>query len=173
MMLQARNRVRRTELSPYATREDFLSVFQEDSEELYRLSFLLTADHEKAEKCFVAGIDDCANENRVFREWSHSWAKRIVIENAIRELKPRPSSPVTASFSHREELTGSGRDFDVEAVLTIGDFERFVFVMSVLEHYSHHECALLLNCSVLEIRQARSHAFEQLASSSEAVSFAS
>ena len=60
---------------------------------LYQLSFLLTGDHEKAEKCLVAGIEDCVKENRVFREWARSWAKRIIVENAIRELKPRPSLP--------------------------------------------------------------------------------
>jgi hypothetical protein len=44
--------------------------------------------------------------------------------------------------------------------------------MSVLENYSHHECALLLGCSVLEIRQARLHALEELAGSGQVVSFA-
>jgi 5-hydroxyisourate hydrolase-like protein (transthyretin family) len=44
----------------YATREDFMNG-------LYQLSFLLTGDHQKAERCFVAGIEDCATESRVFR----------------------------------------------------------------------------------------------------------
>lgn len=33
-------------------------------------------------------------------------------------------------------------------VSTLDDFERFVFVMTVLEGYSEHEHALLLNCSI-------------------------
>jgi DNA-directed RNA polymerase specialized sigma24 family protein len=176
MREQARNQVRRSEPNPYATREDFLNVISEDRDGLYQLSFLLTGDHEKAEKCVVAGIEDCVNENRVFREWARSWAKRIIVENAIREMKPRPSLPnsssVATGFSPGEESRASAGHFDVDAVLGLGDFERFVFVMSVLEHYSHHECALLLGCPVLEVRQGRFHALEALAGSSQAVSFA-
>jgi DNA-directed RNA polymerase specialized sigma24 family protein len=176
MREQARNQVRRNEPNPYATREDFIKVFHEDMYGLYQLSFLLTGDHEKAEKCFVAGIEDCIKENRVFREWARSWAKRIIVTNAIRELKPRPSlpesSPPATVFSHGDESGSSGGHFDLEAVLKLGDFERFVFVVSVLEGYSHHECALLLGCSVLEIRQARLYGLEQLASTGQAVSFA-
>jgi DNA-directed RNA polymerase specialized sigma24 family protein len=177
MREQDSNQVRRSEPNSYATREDFINVFNEERNKLYQLSFLLTADHEKAEKCFVAGIENCVNENRVFKEWARSWAKRIIVENAIRELKPRPSllssSSVASVFSHSEELSGSGGHFDVDAALGLGDFERFVFVMSVLEHYSDHECALFLGCSVLEIRQGRLHALEQLAGSGQTVSFAS
>jgi len=176
MREQARNQDRRNEPNPYATREDFIKVFHEDMSGLYQLSFLLTADHEKAERCLVAGIEDCVKENRVFREWARSWAKRIVVANAIRELKPRPSlpssSPFATVFSHGDESSGSGGHFEVDAVLGLGDFERFVFVMSVLEKYSHHECALLLGCSVLEIRQARLHALEELAGSDQALSLA-
>jgi hypothetical protein len=176
MREQARNQVHRNEPNPFATREDFIKVFHEDMNGLYQLSFLLTGDHEKAEKCFVAGIEDCVKENRVFREWARSWAKRIIVENAIRELKPRPSLPSypprATVFSHSEQSSGSGGHFDLETALKLGDFERFVFVMSVLENYSHHECALLLGCSVLEIRQARLHALEELASSGQVVSFA-
>lgn len=41
----------------YATREEFLKIFEEDMNGLYQLSFLLTGDHQKGERCFVAGID--------------------------------------------------------------------------------------------------------------------
>ena len=171
-----RHQVRRNEPNPFATREDFIQVFHEDMNGLYQLSFLLTADHEKAERCLVAGIEDCVKENRVFREWARSWAKRIIVANAIRELKPTPSfpsSPPSATvFSHREQASDSGGHFDLETVLRLEDFERFVFVMSVLESYSHHECALLLGCSVLEIRQGRLHALEELASARQVTSFA-
>jgi DNA-directed RNA polymerase specialized sigma24 family protein len=176
MREQARHQDRRNQPNPYANREDFIKVFHEDMNGLYQLSFLLTGDHERAENCFVAGIEDCVEENRVFREWARSWAKRIIIEKAIRELKPRPSlpsSPPSATvLSHRQQSTGSGGHFELKTVLKLGDFERFVFVMSVLENYSHHDCALLLGCSDFEIRQARFHALEELASSGQVVSFA-
>ena len=168
---QARHQDRRNEPNPYATREDFINLFHEDINGLYQLSFLLTGDHEKAERCFVAGIEVSVKENRVFREWARSWAKRVIVANAIRELKPHPSlprsSPSATGFSPSEKSSGSGGHFDLETVLRLGDFERFVFVMSVLENYSHRECALLLGCSVWEIRQARHHALEELASSKQ------
>jgi DNA-directed RNA polymerase specialized sigma24 family protein len=170
------NRVRRREPNSYATREDFISVFSEDRNELFQLSLLLTGDHKKAEKCFVAGIENCVSQSRVFKEWARTWAKRIIVENAIRELRPHPSlrgsSSVATVFSHRGKLSDPGGHFDVDAVLGLEDFERFVFVMSVLEHYSHHECALLLGCSASEIREGRLHALEHLATSGQRASFA-
>ena len=164
------------EANQYATGEDFDRIFAEDMDRLHQLSFLLTRDQEKAEKCFVTGLEDSVKSNRVFREWARSWARRIIVENAIREPKPRPSlpgsSPSATAFSHSQQPSGSGGHFDLETVLGLGDFERFVFVMSVLENYSLHECALLLGCSVFEIRQARLHALEELARSGQVVSFA-
>ena len=177
MRERVRNQIRRNEPNPYATREDFINIFHGDGDELYQLSFLLTRDHAKAEECFLAGIENCVNENSVFREWARIWAKRIIVEDAIRKLRPRPSLPgsslVAALYTYSEESNGngSGGHFDLDAVLRLGDFERFVFVMSVLEHYSHHECALLLGCSVWEVRGGL-HALEQLAASRQAVSFA-
>jgi DNA-directed RNA polymerase specialized sigma24 family protein len=158
--------------NPYATREDFINVFNDDRDELYQLSFLLTRNHVQAEKCFVTGLEDCVKENRVFREWANSWAKRIIVENAIRELKPRPNLPRRSSvhtvFGHSAESHGLDRHFDVDAVLRLEDFERFVFVMSTLEQYSQHECALLLGCSILEIWEGL-HSLKELARPSQAI----
>jgi len=133
----------------YATREEFLKIFDEDMNGLYQLSFLLTGDHQKGERCFVAGIEDCAKENRVFREWARAWAKRVIVENAIRELHPRRSHSnsfalLRAVFSHNQQSSGPIGHFEVDAVLGLADFERFVFVLCVLERYREHECALLL-----------------------------
>jgi len=84
------------QLNDHATFEDFRSVFAESMDDLYQLSFLLTADHHKAEQCFIAGVEDSVRENFVFKEWARSWAKRVIIQSAIRELKPRP---LATSFS--------------------------------------------------------------------------
>src|SRR5580658_6979360 len=73
----------------YATREDFLNIFNQDMNGLYQLSFLLTGDLQKAEQCFISGVEDCAKENRVFREWARVWTRRVIAQNAIRELNPR------------------------------------------------------------------------------------
>jgi DNA-directed RNA polymerase specialized sigma24 family protein len=162
--------VREHEGSPYASHEDFHTIFNEDLQELYQLSFLLTRDPAKAERCLVSGLEDCFSGNRVFREWARSWAKRTIVRNAIRELKPRPSqsnSPLSgAMFSDMNQHSrGPCGHFKLDAVLRLADFKRFVFVMSVLEHYSEHDCALLLGCSARDIREGRTRALKELANS--------
>src|SRR5215831_13395524 len=79
----------------YATCADFSRIFAEDMKNLYLLALVLTADSEKAEQCFVSGLDDCITGNQVFREWAGSWARRVVIKNAIRMIAPgrEPASP--------------------------------------------------------------------------------
>jgi DNA-directed RNA polymerase specialized sigma24 family protein len=155
------------EADVYASREEFHAIFNEDLKQLYQLSFLLTRDTAKAERCLVVGLEECVNENFGFREWARCWAKRVIVQNAIRETKPRPIYPNSrlsdASFSEIDELsTAPDRHFASEAVLNLEDFERFVFIMSILEHYSDHDCALLLECSVREILEARARGLTEL-----------
>ena len=64
----------------------------EDRTRLYLLSFLLTADSAKAERCFVPGLDLAAEDNAALRDWVHSWARRIVIGNALRLIAPHPEA---------------------------------------------------------------------------------
>jgi hypothetical protein len=167
---QARSEICGNAENRYAAREDFLKIFDEDMNGLYQLSFLLTGDHQKAERCFVAGLEDCVKDSRVFREWARSWAKRVIVKNAIRELHPRWShsnsfahAPII--FSSNRQLSGPSGHFDADAVSGLADFERFVFVLCVLEHYREHECAVLLDCSDSEVGGARMQAIEELAKS--------
>jgi hypothetical protein len=55
----------------------------------------------------------------------------------------------------------------MDAVLRLGDFERFVVIMSVLEHYSEHDCALLLDCSAKRNSGTRTRALKELMNSSQ------
>ena len=158
----------------YASREDFRAIFNEDLKQFYQLSFLLTRDTAKAERCLVVGLEECVKGNPVFREWARSWAKRVIVQNAIREMKPRPihsnSLLSDISFSDIYQLSGApDRHFALEAVLNLEDFGRFVFIMSVLEHYSDHDCALLLGCSVKEILESRARTLRELMESSQGV----
>src|ERR1700744_4269883 len=91
MSRQPRSQVYGNSENRYATRDDFLKIFDENLNGLYQLAFLLTGDHQKAEGCFVAGLEDCVKESRVFREWARTWAKRVIVKNAIRELHPQAS----------------------------------------------------------------------------------
>jgi hypothetical protein len=62
----------------------------EDRVRLYLLSYLLTADHAKAEQCIAAGLEFTAEDNAAFRDWAHSWARRIVIHDALQLIGPHP-----------------------------------------------------------------------------------
>ena len=170
MSERAKIRVREVEANVYASPDDFHTIFNEDRKGLYRLSFLLTRDPAKAERCLVVGLEYCVRGNRVFREWARSWAKRAIVQNATRELQPRPSQSNSflsgASSLDIDQLSNrSGNHFEVDAVLHLPDFERFVFIMSALEHYSEHDCALLLGCSARDIREGRTRALKELADS--------
>lgn len=143
---------------------DVHKVFTENIDSLYLLALLLTGDQERAEQCFVSGVEDSLNANDAFKQWAHAWAKRDIIQNAIRAKHP---SPDTATLSAENDLRTDKKrptieDPHLEAVLALQDFNRFVFVMSVLEHYSDRSCAVLLGCSVQDIRRARMKAVEEL-----------
>ena len=149
----------------YAAREDFRKIFDEDLDRLYQLSFLLTGDRRNAENCFVAGVEACADENRVFSEWVRAWTIRVVVENAIRELTPRPTrsnSPSQPDLRTRESTSPTGY-FDADTLLGLADFDRFVFVLRVLEGFPENECALLLGSSRSQVREACTSALKKLA----------
>jgi DNA-directed RNA polymerase specialized sigma24 family protein len=153
--------------SQYATAEDFRKLFADDMTSLYLLSFLLTASHEKAEQCFVSGIEDCAQGSSVFQQWARSWARRVIIQNAVRMIAPRPLYRDELTHESPSAVVRNERKQDQDAawaeVLALGNFERFVFVVSVLEGYRDRECATLLGCTVLEVGHARTRALQQIA----------
>ncbi|HWY57108.1 MAG TPA: hypothetical protein VNZ03_21760 [Terriglobales bacterium] len=165
MPKQARIQISAGSENLYATSEDFYKILDEDLNRLYQLSFLLSGDRQKAENCFVAGIEACADENRVFSEWVHASTIRVVVENAIRELMPRPTRSNLSSLlplRSRESTSPTGY-FDADTLLGLADFDRFVFVLRVLEGYPENECALLLGSSRSQVREACTNAIKKLA----------
>jgi DNA-directed RNA polymerase specialized sigma24 family protein len=153
-----------TSPTQYASSGEFCRVFYEETDSLYRLSFLLTADGEKAQQCFVSGLENSVNGNPVFKDWARSWARRAVIQNAVRIINPRPMEDNAPSDSNADGRTLAEGQPEIAAVLDLAPFERFVFVMSVLEHYSEHECSVLLGCSRREVVAARIRALRQIGS---------
>lgn len=150
---------------PYATKADFCQIFNEEMQSLYTLGFLLTADPETAEKCFVRGLEDSAEGNPVFKEWARSWARRTIIQNAIRAIRPHPSerSGSPNSLPDRNALDLGTEQPEITAILRLEPFERFAFVMSVLERYSDQECSVLLGCTRRDLITARTRALSQTA----------
>lgn len=142
----------------YATSADFCKIFEADMDRLYLLSFLLTGNSELAERCFVEGLHDARNGNRVFKEWAQAWSRRTVIKNAIRALHPTPDTSTTSSAP--SELASFSDVSQIGALAKLSVFERFVFVVTVLEGYADRDCALLFGCSRQAVVSARVRALQ-------------
>jgi hypothetical protein len=105
----------------------------------------------------------------VFKGSGHLWARRRIIVNAIGLLCPPPNDE-TESNEARTLLLNRSVTAAVRAcpnfarVLQLNPFERFIFVMSILEKYSVHECSLLLGCLRRDVIDARSAAIQRLVS---------
>ncbi len=167
-MFRSRNKQKTIErATEYASCKDFQQIFNEDMVGLHRLAFLLTADHAKAEQCFVGGLEDSIHGNPVFRQWARAWSKRAIIQSAIKAVAPTPTRrgalPEAAEAQWR-----NGNDVEsIAAVVASWEpFERFVFVMAVLEGYGLRECAALLACPVQDVIAAKSFALQRLAAQS-------
>ena len=146
----------------YAKHADFCDALKDDTEPLYRLAFLLTANHKESEQCVVSTVKEAFQEQAVFMEWARAWVKRRVIENAIEIV-----SPASVGSGQKRDFWAAGqhntqRECEIDAVTKLDPFERFVFVMSILERYSNWECSLLLGCSMNKVAQARMRALGRL-----------
>ncbi|HET7890841.1 MAG TPA: hypothetical protein VFL34_04925 [Candidatus Sulfotelmatobacter sp.] len=150
----------------YATGTDFCRIFENDMNRLYLLALLLTADRDFAEKCFVRGLEDAKASNPVFQDWAESWARRTIIINAIRLLTPH-AGKTTSLRNGFTPVELPELPLKLSAILGLATFERFVFVMSVLEGYPDRDCKLLLNCSGTDFAEARIRALRQLAASAD------
>jgi len=80
-------------------------------------------------------------------------------------MAPRPDHAASARVSLDPDAKlqrTPAKHAAIATVLALGDFERFVFVLSVLERYSDQDCSILLSCSREEVRTARVRAILQI-----------
>lgn len=152
----------------YATCNDICRFFTENVTQFYLLSFLLTASSDKAEQCFAGGLDDCVNGVAVFQGWVDGWARRVIVRRAIRMIQPQPGDAAPRRWAVRSEDEDSVarcglQEAQFAGVLALKDFERFAFVLSVLEGYPDGSCAALLGTSRQKVGEARLRALQHLA----------
>ena len=162
----------RMDSSLHATCDDFRRFFLDQMSALYALSLLLTGAHDAAERCFMAALDECIRAQHVPIEKIQGRAKRAIIQYAIRLLKLHFGrfGPPTRAKAPRQ-----GHDlslFQMDWLLKLPDFDRVVFVMSVLENHSGAACAFLLYCSLEEVRDARGRALAAIGGSGDTASSA-
>jgi DNA-directed RNA polymerase specialized sigma24 family protein len=160
-------KVRNQEPALYATRSEFCRIFEKDMNRLFLLSFLLTGNRTVAEQCFVGGLHIAQEGNLVFKEWAESWARRAIILNAIRMIRPRPVPDGTLPSTESGTVSEFAEQAEIARIVDLPAFERFAFVMSVLERYSDQECSLLLSCTRGDVAEARTRALDRMGKSAD------
>jgi hypothetical protein len=157
----------------YATSSDFCRIYIEQMNGLYLLSLLLTADPQKAEQCFLSGFEESVRNSTVLKERAYLWARRSIILRAIQLLGPRPTGENESHEARLSRLHGQRHENvlaeaqahpNLVGIVRLNSFERFVFIMSVLEMYSDQECSLVLGCFRRDAIDARTAALRTLAS---------
>jgi DNA-directed RNA polymerase specialized sigma24 family protein len=136
---------------------------------LQRLALLLTANSQAANRCLISAVRECIATSSVSKEWVLSWTRRVVIRIAINlVMGSGGQSFVNTNDDADDGLVAFFPDDSLDAIagsesiLDLPEFERFVFVICVLERYSIHDCALLLGKSPRDIVEARQRVGNQL-----------
>jgi hypothetical protein len=152
------------EVTPYALAADVGEVFTEEMHSLYLLSFLLTADKDKAEQCFIGALGEYLEGMGAFIEWARLWARPAIIRQAIRMIKPAPEDTDLSPLGRlKKTAVASPSNNFLAVIVSLSAFERFVFVISILERLSDGDCLSLLRCSRRELDVARELAVRFLA----------
>lgn len=170
IVLLHRNQISVGKGDDYATCHDLKRLFINEMNSFYLLAYMLTGDNATAEQCLVAALDDCVNGPSVLKHSVRWWARRKIIHNAIRTIRPGATvSHITAhanNFKANERETGLYSDLYSDVAMTVlrqlPDFQRFVFVMSFLERYLNEDSSMLLGCTVAEVRDGQTEALRQI-----------
>ena len=135
----------------HATATDFCAIFAEEMPSLYLLALLLTGNKDKASQCLVLGLADCGHRIGRFMERARTRARHAIVKHAISMIRPDPRSVGKQPFFSTKEPANNR----FSAIVALDAFERFVFVMSVLEGRSDDDCRRLLRCTQQELATAR------------------
>src|SRR5882757_818207 len=103
----------------YATATDYYRIFVEEMDSLYLLALLLTADKDMAEQAVIGGLGECVERIGVCLERARSWARRAIVKDAIRKIRPVPQKGANEFF-------GSPKTPD-----NVGTSDPFAFIASL------------------------------------------
>jgi hypothetical protein len=97
----------------------------------------------------------------------------MIIRNAVSIISPKAYHGEQLSEGNEQMDVCSGEYAAFAPILTLEPFDRFVFVLSVLERYSDHECTVLLNSARRDVAAARTRALHCIAPAAEERHYAS
>jgi hypothetical protein len=146
-------------VSKCAAPTDCYRVFSEEMDSLYFLAFLLTADKNIAEQCFVYSLGECVDRFSALLDRARSWARSAIVRNAIGIIRPVPEEDTYVVNATLPATEGVSNPFAL--IVSLPAFERFVFVLSILEGQSDEHCQSLLSCSRQEVVMARKTALRR------------
>ena len=149
-----------------SAQNDICQTLKQDMKTLYLLCLLLTGSQHCAEQCFVSSLSDSMNMKATFADWNISMVRHVVVRNAIRMMPLVMNNNKGKTSPSGQSGVISSANPALHRVLCLEMFERFVFVMSMLEGYSDHECAKLLRASARDVSVAKEMAFRHLAAPS-------
>lgn len=130
----------------------FCQVFKDELARLFSLALLLTADPVKAERCFISSLNDSVSFPSLEKERVLFWSKRFIIHNAIRLVGAAFENEIMALGV---SLQSTRPPALLHALLQLAPFERFVFVLSILEGLEEDEICSFLKCSLGDLAAAR------------------
>ena len=159
------HRLSSSEQDLFATFEDFGQLSAKEMTKLFCLAMDLTADADRAETCLILAMRDCFQKNGLAKHRIHTWARRMVIRNALRLVLG----------IENEILCEAGLDFPLQpnefpvdahrdsiAIRNLPDLDRVTFVICVVERHSILDCALLLRKAPQEVHDAIVRATNQV-----------
>lgn len=172
-------------------KSEMCAAFAQNTESLFRLSYLITGEQSKAESSFAQALDSAiaSAATVVSSDFVLSWAKRVVIKASLQTLSKsdRPegpglrgfdsanleaqflessSGPAAAAGSRQEEngeKVSPARDSLCEGLLSLKPLLRIAFVLRYLENLSKRDIALLLDVSPAILNRALQSALLKLA----------
>lgn len=151
-----------SERDEYAGKEEFVSLFERERANLWRLAWLLTANSEAAKQCVLRAFRECTASSSVSKDWILTWTRRVVVRNAIRLVMgiDGQSFVNTNDNANDGSIASVPNDWlkeivEVGSIVDLPQLDRFVFVLCILERYSNQDCALLLGRSLREIIEAQ------------------
>jgi DNA-directed RNA polymerase specialized sigma24 family protein len=156
-----------------ATEQALNRSIEEQQGELYWLAYLLTGDREISANALIEAlnVEESVEDspNSFFREWMSTWARKLVIANALRAIH----GPLKASarqrdwqrveYSALQDKIAAGNPFTAgftraeleRALLAIDMFPRCALLLTVFEQLSLEDAAILLDASKAQVRSAK------------------
>lgn len=135
---------------------DLAQGWLDEITDLYLLCFLLTADKMMAEQLFADAMDEYVGSPAAASgAWARGQGRASVIRRAIQVIRPVPKQAQSWSSRLAGRPLVSSVHEPFSAITSLGTFERFVFVLSVIEGESDETCAALLACDLAEVERSR------------------